>query len=1111
MLRRAAPVLRRHVVHVRPAVAPLAARTALPHRRFYRKTGGAVLRGPEPAAAVHSFYGEAVATKVDQLVKMAGVRSRRLQLAAGLVGFSLFALWMNKEKITSTVGTQGASVVRETISNKDLQDAAEATVRKMLEQILADESLRGVAGGWVLQLLNGMQNEIGDLMAKIIRLDAVQQAAKDLVASLCKDPYIIQQVSSLVVSTIYMPVVQDAAAKWTAELVMRPDVQEKLSQTTSDTVRSKVVLDTVEEVAIRVAQGVINDPATSEMLKERLTEVAADQELQAALSDSAWRVVSRSLNPFAKHPEITNGDNNGREESAVTVESKEEGPAPEAATEVEGGQGEEEKEPEGEPSTSQSQGVPPDTPEPHAGEAPALEAAATDVPVGTGETDEADHADLSVDASEQETGKEPSSAGGSLPSPTAEVVEVVDTISANGAAEPPMRVAEEKPIDSDVESGPELPAEAAPEASVAFRETLVATGQKVREGYRKYRERARQAKDSFMARWRLRRAAVEDDSERRLFSGALRRLSGEEGKDEPGRGDGESLGLARPADEEPDDADGRDEPTAVAGGVESPALGSTSGEDTASASTDVIADELPVDHEGEEAVDGPLVLTEEDASVVVDGMEDEARQTPPKDVVEEEAANAHVDVQAPPPTPAAAAPEAQGAVGGVAEEHEEPAVPSDGVSGMSETVERKVAVPLDEGSSELDADTTATPVDVRDARATAGAATSESLSRAEDVVEQTPADEPEGSDSIEDETNAAKEGAVPEPDKISEDYASSASTVDGQVSAIEASDGGASLPETDANHNSSERVLLMQPYELVQKSLVNARRYESLTVRHLSYLSLYRSNLAVLSLIHLDFAHVSSSISPLTDPAVSAGLQGAHNYRVQSGNESLGVWLIPANNATKPAERAVMYDASSRGQGHRIELYKMLANRLSATVVAFDLRGYGDSTGTPWTSGVLEDIRTIVDWTGKMLRNNSVPGCILESTFVEFIRAAAQFPMTLPLWFLPVKTRVRLLRPVIEPAIEDPTHFNYHTGEQLLLLRREAPGVPIINFHGLSDWLVSSKNARDLQRLVEGVNYRTVLIKGGGHNNLRTGPRQDQMVAALRGWFPETERFFALN
>ncbi|KAF4698672.1 Monoacylglycerol lipase abhd12, partial [Perkinsus olseni] len=140
-----------------------------------------------------------------------------------------------------------------------------------------------------------------------------------------------------------------------------------------------------------------------------------------------------------------------------------------------------------------------------------------------------------------------------------------------------------------------------------------------------------------------------------------------------------------------------------------------------------------------------------------------------------------------------------------------------------------------------------------------------------------------------------------------------------------------------------------------------------------------------------------------------------------------------------------------------------------------------------------------------------VPGCILESTFVEFIRAAAQFPLTLPLWFLPVKTRVRLLRPVIEPAIEDPTHFNYHTGEQLLLLRREAPGVPIINFHGLSDWLVSSKNARHLQRLVEGVNYTTVLIKGSGHNDLRTGPHQDQMVAALRGWFPETERFFALN
>lgn len=30
----------------------------------------------------------------------------------------------------------------------------------MLEQILADESLRGVAGGWLMQLLNGMQSEL---------------------------------------------------------------------------------------------------------------------------------------------------------------------------------------------------------------------------------------------------------------------------------------------------------------------------------------------------------------------------------------------------------------------------------------------------------------------------------------------------------------------------------------------------------------------------------------------------------------------------------------------------------------------------------------------------------------------------------------------------------------------------------------------------------------------------------------------------------------------------------------------------------------------------------------------------------------------------------------
>ncbi|KAF4738362.1 Monoacylglycerol lipase abhd12 [Perkinsus olseni] len=300
-------------------------------------------------------------------------------------------------------------------------------------------------------------------------------------------------------------------------------------------------------------------------------------------------------------------------------------------------------------------------------------------------------------------------------------------------------------------------------------------------------------------------------------------------------------------------------------------------------------------------------------------------------------------------------------------------------------------------------------------------------------------------------------------------------------------------------------------------------------------LILYDFNYIVVSLIHLDFAHVPSSISPLTDPAVTAGLQGARNYRVQSGNESLGVWLIPANNATKPAERAVIYfhgQAGSRGQGHRIELYKMLADRLNATVVAFDLRGYGDSTGTPWTSGVLEDIRTIVDWTGKMLGNNTLPvymyghslggpqalyaarymvktrrrvsGCILESTFVEFPRTAAQHPMTLPLWFLPLDTRTRLLDSLMGPAMEDPTRFDYYTGRQLRLLRLEAPGMPVINFHGLSDWQISPENARALKESVGGVDYTTVFIDGGGHSDLHTGDHQDRMVRALRDWFPQT-------
>ncbi|KAF4671965.1 hypothetical protein FOL47_001052 [Perkinsus chesapeaki] len=550
MLRRTSPVLRRHVAHLRPVTS---VSRSLP-RRFYRNPVPPATHNPTPS--LHSFYGEAVATKVDQLVKMAGVRSRRLQLAAGLVGFSLFALWMNKDKITSTVGTQGASVVRETISNKDLQDAAEATVRKMIEQILADESLRGVAGDWVMQLLNSRQSDIGGLMAKVIRLDAVQSAAKDLVANLCKDPYIIQQVSSLVVSTIYMQVVQDQAAKWTGELVLRPDVQEKLSQTASDTVRSEAVYDAVQEVATRVAQGVVNDPATSELLKERLTEVAADQELQAALSDSAWKVVSRSLNPFAKHPETVNGngartavtDEQKSQEALEEPQTTEELPA--AAEPLDACEEEPEEEVLSAPEPTQQANA---TVEPVVSErtidAPEAEEAQgilTDATQGEPEP---------IRASEEEVTFPRVSEG--QPSVDEKEAEILREPESVGVAPPSDDIPEEK-VSGDIVSEEPLDLGIAevsdePDSYGKLRDNMIATGEWLNENYQKYRERARAMKEEIVARWRLRRSKLDDDSERFLFSKALRHLSGEsqevaEDRDTTGR-ESESA-LEQPANEE---------------------------------------------------------------------------------------------------------------------------------------------------------------------------------------------------------------------------------------------------------------------------------------------------------------------------------------------------------------------------------------------------------------------------------------------------------------------------------------------------------------------------------------------------------------------------------
>lgn len=114
------------------------------------------------------------------------------------------------------------------------------------------------------------------------------------------------------------------------------------------------------------------------------------------------------------------------------------------------------------------------------------------------------------------------------------------------------------------------------------------------------------------------------------------------------------------------------------------------------------------------------------------------------------------------------------------------------------------------------------------------------------------------------------------------------------------------------------------------------------------------------------------------------GLSGARNFRLNvSDTVSLGVWhILPAGKesiefAHSPEgfddafdkdhqeEKIVIYlhgNAFDRGAWHRVEMYKLLSSHFGSHVIAFDYRGFGDSTGFPSEAGVKQDAMFIWNW-----------------------------------------------------------------------------------------------------------------------------------------------------
>ncbi|GIY11383.1 lysophosphatidylserine lipase ABHD12 [Caerostris darwini] len=112
-----------------------------------------------------------------------------------------------------------------------------------------------------------------------------------------------------------------------------------------------------------------------------------------------------------------------------------------------------------------------------------------------------------------------------------------------------------------------------------------------------------------------------------------------------------------------------------------------------------------------------------------------------------------------------------------------------------------------------------------------------------------------------------------------------------------------------------------------------------------------------------------------------SGLSCTRNFFINTGeNIKVGAWHIPPKSALsrckdesltnseafKDLRPVFLYlhgNAGTRAGHHRVELYKILSEKVDAHVLAFDYRGFGDSSNvSPTEDGVVEDTVKVFNW-----------------------------------------------------------------------------------------------------------------------------------------------------
>lgn len=216
------------------------------------------------------------------------------------------------------------------------------------------------------------------------------------------------------------------------------------------------------------------------------------------------------------------------------------------------------------------------------------------------------------------------------------------------------------------------------------------------------------------------------------------------------------------------------------------------------------------------------------------------------------------------------------------------------------------------------------------------------------------------------------------------------------------------------------------------------------------------------------------------------GLRCARSFRIETNDEkiSLGAWHIFPGDESEECKRAAhdfnddriifLYlhgNMASRAFYHRRELYNVLSEKLNAHVIAFDYRGFADSTNVmPSTFGLTNDTRNVYEW---ILKNNVTSNriiiwghslgtavatrflnecpdeiypfaAVIEAGFTSIVEASHHYPLIKLFSFLPYFEYC-----FVEPLVNNP-ELNFNSTAQLSAIR-----CPLLILHAEDDGIVS--------------------------------------------------------